>query len=198
MRIIPKLIEGRTYHIFNRGINSENIFKDEDDYFKFLEKYEKYCSGIIDTYAYSLLKNHFHLLVRINANCHEPKQMGQGIIKLNAPKQLSHFFNSYAQRFNFKYKRHGKLFEEPFQRKHVFNDNYFKQMIRYIHLNPQHHGFLPDFKNWEYSSYHSIIGDTDSFLSNQTVIECFGGRQLFIKAHEERLDYKEISKIIIE
>ena len=55
----------RIYHIYNRGINGENIFKEERNYAYFLTKYAKCISPIADTYAYCLLKNHFHLAVKI-------------------------------------------------------------------------------------------------------------------------------------
>lgn len=57
----------RIYHIYNRGINGENIFKEERNYRYFLEKYAKCVSPIADTYAYCLLKNHFHLAVKIKS-----------------------------------------------------------------------------------------------------------------------------------
>jgi putative transposase len=57
----------KIYHIYNRGINGENIFKEERNYRYFLEKYAKCVSPIADTYAYCLLKNHFHLAVKIKS-----------------------------------------------------------------------------------------------------------------------------------
>lgn len=53
------------YHIYNRGNNSEDLFSNEGDYIKFLALYEKYIHPIAETYAWVLMKNHFHLLVRI-------------------------------------------------------------------------------------------------------------------------------------
>ncbi|MEQ8627311.1 hypothetical protein [Ekhidna sp.] len=52
------------YHIYNRGINGEDIFKKEGNYDYFLLKYTRYINPIADTFAYCLLKNHFHLLIR--------------------------------------------------------------------------------------------------------------------------------------
>ena len=52
------------YHIYNRGINGENIFKEERNYKYFLQKYAQYIEPIADTFAYCLLKNHFHLAIR--------------------------------------------------------------------------------------------------------------------------------------
>ena len=56
---------GYTYHIFNRGINGTNLFLCERDYKHFLDLYAKYVHPIADTYAWVLLKNHFHILIRI-------------------------------------------------------------------------------------------------------------------------------------
>jgi REP element-mobilizing transposase RayT len=59
------LTYGKYYHIYNRGINSCTIFKNTKDYEYFLMLYSKYIESIADTYAWCLLGNHFHILVRI-------------------------------------------------------------------------------------------------------------------------------------
>ena len=62
----PVLLQpGRYYHIYNRGNNRENLFLEERNYRHFLKLYARYVAPVADTYAYCLLKNHFHLLVRI-------------------------------------------------------------------------------------------------------------------------------------
>jgi putative transposase len=65
MEKIEPLKSGKFYHLYNRGINSESIFLDKDDYLHFLRLYEKYMSPIANTFAYVLMNNHFHLLVEI-------------------------------------------------------------------------------------------------------------------------------------
>jgi putative transposase len=52
------------YHIYNRGINGENIFKEERNYAYFLTKYAQYIEPVAETFAYCLLKNHFHIAIR--------------------------------------------------------------------------------------------------------------------------------------
>lgn len=64
----PPLEKGKYYHIYNRGVNSCNIFKDSKTYEHFLNLYNKYISPVADTYAWVLMPNHFHLLVRIKEN----------------------------------------------------------------------------------------------------------------------------------
>jgi hypothetical protein len=55
------------YHIYNRGNNRENIFIQERNYTHFMNLYGKYIEPVADTFAYCLLRNHFHLLVRIKS-----------------------------------------------------------------------------------------------------------------------------------
>jgi len=55
------------YHIYNRGVNRGNIFFEERNYAYFLNLYWKYISPVADTFAYCLLRNHFHLAVRVKA-----------------------------------------------------------------------------------------------------------------------------------
>jgi putative transposase len=103
MRFITP-IEGKYYHIYNRGINGENIFRNEENYFFFLEKWAQYVSPVADTYAYCLLKNQSIFIKE----------------KLAIPsQQFSNLFNSYAQSFNKVYERTGSLFESPFRRKEI-------------------------------------------------------------------------------
>ncbi len=97
---IQPLAEGEYFHIYNRGVNGEDIFKEQRNYYYFLQQYIFYCSDVFETLAYALLKNHFHLLVYVNERPVAFKHNGQRVIQLSASKQLSHFCNSYAQSFN--------------------------------------------------------------------------------------------------
>ena len=65
MQQIEPLIPGNFYHIYNRGIDSCNLFIEPDNYEYFLSLYDKYISPVADTYAWVLMPNHFHFLVRL-------------------------------------------------------------------------------------------------------------------------------------
>lgn len=54
-----------SYHIFNHANGFENVFRKEENFYFFLEKYRLYIYPIAETYAYCLMPNHFHLVVRI-------------------------------------------------------------------------------------------------------------------------------------
>jgi len=58
------LLHDTYYHIHNRGVNGEYLFVQERNYDLFLRLYERHLSPVTDLFAYCLLKNHFHLLLR--------------------------------------------------------------------------------------------------------------------------------------
>lgn len=191
MQIQP-LIEGQYFHIYNRGVNGENIFKEQRNYDYFLKQYFNYCSDVLETLSYALLKNHFHFLVYVKENVEVPMYSKEGTIRLNASRQLSHFLNSYAQSINKAHRRSGHLFECPFKRKLVNNSNHFTDLVRYCHHNPQLHGLTNDFKRWEFTSYQSILNN-NSILASQKVLDWFGSAADFERAHSNN-KYKDESE----
>ena len=60
-----KFEENIYYHIYNRSIDGLQLFKDKEDYQKFLVKYDKYLRPYMDLIAYCLIPNHFHFLVKV-------------------------------------------------------------------------------------------------------------------------------------
>lgn len=195
---IQPIIEGQYFHIYNRGVNGEDLFKEERNYHYFLQQYKLYCSDVLETLAYCLLKNHFHLLVYVKENVEVPRRDGQAMFKMNASKQLGHFFNSYAQSINKAHQRTGPLFESPFERKLVDNEAWLKSMIYYCHRNAQHHDFVRDFREWKFSSYNAIIRNDNTLVAAEKVIQQFGDVAAFEKAHSVFPEDKELHKYIIE
>jgi putative transposase len=204
MNNFPPLLPGQMYHIYNRGNNRENIFVEPDNYRFFLERYFQFANKFAETYAYCLLRNHFHLLIGIKENINNE---GKPLRSLERPYaehdlkgfksdeqgefaslQLSNFFNSYSKSFNKMYSRSGSLFTKPFRRKLIENDSYFTQVIAYIHLNSERHGFVNDFREYPYSSYHDILSEVDTKVQRESVLNWFGGKEAFKTFH---LDYRK-------
>jgi len=179
------------YHIFNRGINGETLFKEKRNYAFFLSKYLKYISPIARTYAFCLLKNHFHFLICTRSE--ETLKNFMPIGKAYSTEQIislqfSHLFNSYAQAVNKRFSRTGGLFETPFRRIEINEEYYLLHLIAYIHLNPIKHGFTKDYINYLYSSYHLLLEGKSKILETQTVLNWFGGQELFSSFHNNWLD----------
>jgi len=59
------LIPNTVYHIFNHANGFESTFRSDDNFRFFLDKYRHYINPIAETYAYCLMPNHFHIVIRI-------------------------------------------------------------------------------------------------------------------------------------
>ena len=177
----PAISPNTTYHIFNRGNNRENLFREEHNYAYFLLLYLKHVSPFVKTYAFCLLRNHFHLLVRVL----DPKVLKVLGISITPSQQFATFFNAYTKGMNKSYARTGSLFQNPFKRLPVTSTEHFLAVTRYIHMNPQNHGLIDDFRAWTYSSYIPLTSGEQTFLASEDVFSIFGGKQAFIRLHNE-------------
>ena len=140
---LSPLHPGTIYHIYNRGVNGETIFREKRNYDYFFSLYARHIQAVADTYAFCLLPNHFHLLIEV-------KNLSVLSNLKPASQAFSNFFNAYAKTINKTYQRTGPLFERPFKRIPIVNSDYFARLLIYIHRNPQHHGIIDDFRLWPY------------------------------------------------
>jgi putative transposase len=170
------ILTGTFYHIYNRGNNGENLFYREENYFYFLHRFDQYLSPYIDVYAYCLLPNHFHFLIKTKERneiaehllCHQ-----KGLKKLeDAPTIISEefrrFFLSYAKSIKIQEGRTGSLFEKNFKRKMIADDKHLLWAINYIHRNPETHGITNNFSDYRHSSYQSILSNGQTKLKRQS------------------------------
>ncbi|WP_396165845.1 transposase [Flavobacterium sp.] len=165
------LAKDHFYHIYNRGINSEPIFLSNDNKLYFLKLFSKYMIGKIAIYAYCLMDNHFHIVIKVTE---EEKIVTQS---------LSNLFNSYAKAFNKQNDRTGSLFEKHFKRIVIQDENYLRNIIQYVHLNPKNHLDL-NYKTYKYSSFQALISDKETKLAREEVLSYFDSIDNFIYCHD--------------
>ena len=167
------------YHVYNRGNNFEDIFIEERNYTLFLELIKKYLLQVADTYAYCLMKNHFHLLVKIK----EPQEIVNEKLRQKPHLAFAYMFNSYAKKYNQTYDHKGSLFQEHLKKEKITDNNYLLQAICYIHLNPVKHLFS-DTLEYPHSSYNAMISKEKTLLKRDEVLEFFGDLENFVYCHE--------------
>lgn len=190
----------KTYHIYNRGINSCVLFKEPTNYEYFLRLYKKHIIPVADTFAYCIMGNHFHLLVRIKSENNlallpdfEKLTTEQEIIN-RVNKHFSNLFNAYCKAYNKKYNRTGSLFENRFRRKHINCNQYLKQAILYIHNNPVHHGFCDSPYKYPWSSYQTHISNKPTSMLRNEVIELFNDVGNLKYCQQQKADRSEIDE----
>jgi REP element-mobilizing transposase RayT len=194
--------KGNYYHVYNRGINGCDIFREDENYSYFLSLYDTHISKIAETYAWVLMPNHFHFLVRVKEDLtgfDADKDLTgfQNLSGLKPPHQyFSNLFNAYSKAFNKRFNRHGSLFERPFKRKKIDNMNYLRQVIIYIHQNPVHHHFCDHALEYPWSSYLSCISLKPSKLQRKMVIGWFDDEANFKYLHKGQVKIEEIEKLL--
>lgn len=189
---------GSVYHIWSHAVSKDNLFLDKENYRFFLSRYFKYTSSILSTHAYCLMPNHIHFMVRVLESemiLNHPKNKklkkdNSSTIPQFLSKQVGNMFNSYTKSFNKYHYRRGSLFERPFGRSLIQTEEYFTQLVIYIHRNPVTHGFVNDIYDWPYSSWNSYVNKMDDQLDKNEVLEWFGGLDFFIRAHTDVEDNK--------
>jgi putative transposase len=185
---------GQFYHIYNRGIDGQPLFREQRNYPYFLELYAKYIEPVAGTYAYCLLSNHFHFLLRIKDEKTGPVSETGPV--LNPSRQFNNLFIAYAKAFNKAYDRTGGLFESPFKRILIDHDRYFTYLVVYIHRNPQRHGFVDDFRRWPHSSYGAILSTQPTRIQRATVLDWFDGPDGFEEAHDMLVGESQIEPLV--
>ncbi|MCX6120396.1 MAG: transposase [Ignavibacteriales bacterium] len=191
-----ELEQGKYYHIYNRGNNRENLFYENRNYDYFLQQYTKHIVPIAETFAYCLMKNHFHVLVRIKD---DRLDKSQRLVKSSlVTNKFRNFFISYAKAINKAYGQTGALFQRPFGRREVTSNEYFAWLVHYIHFNPQKHGFVKNFQTYLYSSYSIIHSGQSNVVDRDKVLEWFGGKEAFIEFHNQMTNEFAIMNLIDE
>ncbi len=179
---------GNYYHIYNRGINRENIFFEKDNYIFFLKQLRKYFfPDTASIVAYCLMPNHYHLLIFLK--------------QTNLAQTMQKFTLSYAKAINKKFARVGSLFQGPFKAVQVNKDEYLLHLSRYIHLNPVQANLVRKPEDWVFSSYRDYIGlRNGTLIDNDVVMSQFANKIEYKKFAEgfRTGDLKHIKNLILE
>ena len=111
------------YHVTTRGNGRAQIFFSDDDRQRFLSQLSHHLqmTGVV-LYAYVLMDNHFHGLVRTP--------------RANLSAFMQRLLTAYALYARYKHRRPGHVFQGRFKAKLVEDDVYLRALTRYIHLNP--------------------------------------------------------------
>ena len=185
---VQTIFPGSIYHVFNRAIGNDKLFRKEEDHFAWIEHLKKYVLPSCELYAYCLLPNHYHLLLRIK---HDTTAMCFS-------KGMSDAANSFCKWYNKKYERKGSLFIKPFKRKLIEDDHQLAWTTWYIHRNPTHHGYTNDWSLWKFSSFQMFFSEKPTSLNRSFILDFFGNRAELLKQHALNANESIVNLIAIE
>jgi len=159
---------GTLHHVILRGIDRRNIVDDQTDREDFVSRLNKLSEETGTTiYAWALLTDHAHILIR------------------SGPAGLSNFMRrlltGYAAAYNRRHKRYGHLFQNRYKSIICEEDPYFRELVRYIHLNPLRAGLVDTMgklNRYKWCGHASVLGNRrNNWQDQEYVLKWFGSTQ---------------------
>jgi putative transposase len=167
---------GALHHIMGRGIERTRIFRTDRDREDFLSRLTDLCiDGDLIVYAWALMPNHFHLLVRTG--------------RQSISKSMRRLLTGYVVNFNLRHKRYGHLFQNRYKSIICEDDPYLLELTRYIHLNPLRAGIVGDLERLSYyrwTGHSAVMGRVKrDWQEIGTVIAYFGKGNRAVEKYEQ-------------
>lgn len=175
------------YHVVVKGADRQLIFEEEKDFKKYieiLEIYKEKCE--FELYAYCLMSNHVHLLLRTTS--------------MSLEDIFRRINTHYSGWFNAKYNRTGSLQDGRYFSEPVENINYLKNVACYIHFNPTKAGLEPTpGANYPWNSFNEYILGHSKLIDIDLFYRLIGNSDTFFDYHksspsEECLDIHLLRK----
>jgi len=165
---LPRLdAPGVLHHVMGRGIEKSDIFLDNKDRNDFINRLSVLVGqGAIEVYAWSLMPNHFHLLVKTK----------------NRPlsSSMRKILTGYVVNFNRRHKRYGHLFQNRYKSIVCQEDAYLMELVRYIHLNLLRAGLVKDMNGLNrspWSGHSALLGKVErKWQEIEYVLSYFGSK----------------------
>jgi putative transposase len=156
---------GALHHIIMRGIEGRKIFRDDSDRENFMGRLADLIPRTqTRCFAWALLPNHAHLLLQT------------GLMPISS--LMRRILTGYAVSFNLKYRRHGHLFQNRYKSILCQEDNYLRDLVRYIHLNPLRAGLVEDLTvldRYPWSGHSALMGKiSQGWQDTEYVLAFFG------------------------
>jgi REP element-mobilizing transposase RayT len=159
---------GTLHHVIMRGIEKRRIVDDQKDRKNFVSRMGHIASET-DTliYAWALMPNHAHILLRSS--------------HFGLPNYMRRLLTGYAIGYNLRHKRHGHLFQNRYKSIICEEDAYFKELVRYIHLNPLRGGMvktLGELERYAWCGHGVVMGKCKhKWQDRDYVLSWFGKRE---------------------
>lgn len=178
---------GKFYHIYNRAQNGDPLFEDEEAFRFFLKLYKSYVVPVAETYAYCLLEDHLHLLVKIREE-----------VAGSSYSSFAKLFNSYAKGYNKKNGKAGRVFRFKLKKVEIHREIVLRDIIRYINQNAEKHGLVNDCSHYRYSSYQATVTTCPTLIPKEEIQNQFGNMQMLAHYFSKPVDEKGLKMYLLE
>jgi REP element-mobilizing transposase RayT len=153
------------HHVMVRGIERTTLFRDDTDRADFVTRLAALAGqGALTVYAWALLPNHAHLLLRTGAR--------------PLPRSMRSLLTGYAGAFNRRHHRVGHLFQNRYKSIVVEEEPYLLELVRYLHLNPLRAAVVPNLRalhRYPWTGHSALLGQVARpWQATQPILAQFG------------------------
>ncbi len=184
---ITLLEPGRYYHIYNRAKNGDPLFPDDEAFRFFLRLYKTHIVPVAETYAYCLIYDHLHLLIRIRTE-----------VNRSLYRPFAILFNGYTTGYNKHNGKEGKIFQFKMKRIEIRSMFCFMELVRYINQNPWRHGLAEHPIDYRYSSFRSSLTTFPSLIEREKLIDHFGCIEALAESLHTQVEEERIKRLLME
>lgn len=215
IKYLEAFVEGEYFHVIAKAVGGNVLFRNDENKIYFLNQYFHYLYPYVETYAFCLLDNHVHWLVK----CKKEKELFDSINQIDKPNRKKHqeyfldgkinfereleyqwkdFFISYAMAYNTRYNRKGTLFVNPFRRIAVKDESHLHHLIIYIHANQIKHGLKNTIDKCTFTSYQTLLSTKPTRLRRQEVLDLFIDEKNFKLDHQNAIEHYYVNPFNME
>lgn len=167
---------GKFYHIYNRSNNREIVYKQNENYCFFIEKYQKLILPMADTIAYCLMPTHFHFCIKVTTDNIDRLRKNFGVL-----------LSSYTRAINKRFVRNGSLFQNHTKAIEIDDESYLLTLCMYIHQNPVRASLVEKQEEWRFSSYGDYVGKQSSLPIHNEVLTMLIGERTDFRKYSEKI-----------
>lgn len=183
-RVSRKTFKSGFFHVMIQGINKENIFKKRKDKEKYLYLMRKYYPNYrLKIISYCIMDNHVHFILYTE----DITQISEYMHKINS---------IYAMNYNKEIKRVGYVFRDRYKTQYIYDKEYLKKCIKYIHMNPVKAKIVKLENEYKYSSYNDFINKRN-FVDNEVIELVFNDinyMNLFKKIKDADIEIMDVDR----
>ena len=182
-------LSGEVYHVYSRTIAKEACFSERhpEHAQQFLSYIKRNLAHYVDFYAYALIPNHFHFIIRVRPEENIPKAIiakeqtkiserylaGEISYSTFLIDQFKRSLQSFSMFYNRKTGRTGSLWQKRFKRIQLVHPARIVYGIAYVHHNEIHHLKKSGYGLWKWSSYKALLSNRPTLISRASCLDLF-------------------------
>lgn len=169
-RLARVVLPGHPHHVTQRGNRRQDVFFQESDYRYYLQLLREWCDRErVEIWAYCLMTNHVHLIVRPDDSS-------------NLAKAIGETHRRYTRMINLRNDWKGFLWQGRFS-SFPMDEQWLLRAAAYVELNPVRAGMVQEPWEYRWSSVHAHLAgeDADQVVATAPLLDLVGNWREYLE-----------------